>query len=152
MLTHAPTAADIPQTGRAFVMWETGGQVQGAVANNGYLDTPAFVAVGSISQFTGQGTFLTDGRVVVAHTGTDAGQPAAYDLIFDPSTHKVQDHELGPSNGQVSFVAEANGNFAASWHTADGQVIPNHSRLIIMSNWPRSTALSASGRSLASVL
>ncbi|MDB5446221.1 MAG: exsH, partial [Phenylobacterium sp.] len=122
LLSHDPTAADIPASGRAFIIWESGGQVRGAVANNGYLDSPTVLAAGSISQFSGAGTFLTDGRVVVAHTGTDAGQPAAYDLILDPATHTIQDHELGPSNGQVSFVPLANGNFGASWHTASGQI------------------------------
>jgi len=43
-------------------------------------------------------------------------------MIFDPSTKSVTSHELGPSNGQVKFVALDDGNFAASWHTASGQI------------------------------
>jgi beta-glucanase (GH16 family) len=122
LLTHEPTAADIPASGRAFVVWEAGGQVRGAVSNDGYLDTPTTLAAGSVSQFTGEGTFLTDGRVVLAHTGDDAGQTAVFSMIFDPSTHTVQDHELGVGSGQASIVALDDGNFAASWHTADGAI------------------------------
>jgi len=122
VLTHDLTTADVPQAGRAFLIWQTGGQVQAAVANDGYVDTPTVLMAGGASTFSGAGTFLTDGRVVVSYMGTDAGQPAAYALIFDPATHKAVSHELGPSNGQVKFVALDDGNFAASWHTASGQI------------------------------
>ena len=122
VLSHDPTAADVPQTGRAFLVWQSGGQVRAAEANHGYLDTPTVLMAGGVAGFTGAGTFLTDGRVVVSYMGTDAGQPAAYALIFDPATHKVETHELGPSSGQVSFVALDDGNFAASWHTSAGAI------------------------------
>jgi beta-glucanase (GH16 family)/Ca2+-binding RTX toxin-like protein len=122
LVGHDPTAADIPQSGRAFVVWESGGQVRAAEANNGYLDAPTTLMTGGISQFTGAGTFLTDGRVVVSYMGTDAGQPAAFALLYDPATHAFSTHELGPSNGQVSFTALDDGDFAASWRTSDGHV------------------------------
>jgi beta-glucanase (GH16 family) len=123
VVDHVPAAADIPQTGRAFVIWETAGQERAAVANNGYLDdTYTVLSAGQFSAYSTHGTFLTDGRVVTSFMGVNDGQPTAFALLFDPATRTYTVHELGPSNGDVSFVALEDGNFAASWHTADGHV------------------------------
>jgi beta-glucanase (GH16 family) len=121
VLSHEPTAADLG-SGRALVIWDSAGQVRAAVSNNGQLDAYTVVMAGSASQFTGAGTFLTNGTAVAAFNGSDQGQQAAWALLFNPATHTFTTHELGPSNGQVAFTAMSGGDFAASWHTPSGGV------------------------------
>ena len=122
VLDHTPTAADIP-SGRAFLIWQSSGQVRAAVANNGQLDPYTILSAGGSSAFSGAGTFLTDGRVVTSYMGTDnQGHASAWAVLFDPSTRTFMQHELGPSSGQVKFTPLDNGGFAASWHTPTGGV------------------------------
>jgi beta-glucanase (GH16 family) len=123
-LAHPATAADAPAHGRAFLIWEDGGQVRGAESNDGALSQPTALMPGSLSQFTGAGAFLTDGRVVLAYMGQDQGQPAAYALIFNPATDTYTQHELGPvsGDGQVKFIPTAHGDFVATWHDAAGAI------------------------------
>ena len=89
---------------------------------DGHLDNFTVLMAGGSGQFTGAGTFLTNGKVVVGYMGTDQGQPAAWAVLFDPATHTFTTHELGPASGQISFTALANGDLAASWHTASGGI------------------------------
>ena len=123
-VSHPATAADAPAQGRAFLIWEDGGQVRGAESNDGALAAPTTLTAGNLSQFTGTGTFLSDGRVVLEEMGQDQGQPAAYALIFNPATDTFTQHELGPvsGTGQVHFIPTAHGDFVATWHDASGHV------------------------------
>ena len=121
VLDHDPAASELP-AGRAFVVWQSSGQVRAAQAINGQLDPYTILMAGGSGQFTGAGTFLTDGRVVVGYRGADNGQPAAWALLFDPATRTFVQHELGPGGGQIAFTPMAGGDFAASWSDPGGGI------------------------------
>ncbi|WP_309090934.1 family 16 glycosylhydrolase [Phenylobacterium sp.] len=103
---------------KTFVVWEDAGAVFGAVWNgSGYGQTVALMA-GSSGQFSGTGTWLTTGKVVVGYrVGGEA-----WALVFDPVKNTVVKHELGAATGDLRFVATGSGGFAASWDAPDGTV------------------------------
>ncbi len=104
---------------KTFVVWEDAGAVFGAVWNgSGYGQTTTLMA-GSVGQFSGTGTWLTTGKVVVGYrVGGDA-----WALVFDPAKNSLVKHELGPATGDLRFVATQSGGFAASWDAPDGTVV-----------------------------
>ncbi len=107
--------------GKSFVIWEDAGAVFGAASNNGALAPATTLMAGSINQFTGTGTWLTNGKVVFAYYMPDGGGRAAWAMVFDPAKQTFTRQELGPAAGDVRFVATAFGGFAASWDAPDGR-------------------------------
>jgi len=110
-----------PPPGKSFVIWEDAGAVFGAVAQNGALGPATALMAGSVSQFTGTGTWLTTGKVAFAYFMPDGASRAAWAMVFDPAKGTFTRQELGPAVGDVRFAATAMGGFAASWDTADGR-------------------------------
>ncbi|HEY8571475.1 Calx-beta domain-containing protein [Phenylobacterium sp.] len=105
---------------KTFVIYEQGGAVFGAVSNGGVLGPATPLMAGSSSVFTGSGTWLTDGRVVVGYMNPAITGQSAWAMIFDPSKGTFTKHQLGNSTGDIDFVAMPRGNFAASWDATDG--------------------------------
>ncbi len=110
--------------GKTMMIWEDSGAVFGAVAEGGATGAPTVLMAGSVSQFMGSGTWLSNGKVVFGYFQPNAaGGRDAWDMVFDPAKLTFVRQDLGPANGPVTFVATANGGFAASWHAPDGQVM-----------------------------
>jgi len=112
--------------GRTMLIWEDAGAVFGAVSDGTTLATPTVLMAGSISQFSGAGTWLSNGKVVFSYLKPDgAGGHDLWDMVFDPAKQSFVRQELGPAgaNPQASFVATAFGGFAVSWHAPDGSVM-----------------------------
>lgn len=110
-------------TQETFVVWEDAGAVFGAVATGGVFAQSTVLMAGSSATFTGAGTWLTDGKVVLGYMMPDGAAKAAWAMVFDPAKLTFERHELGPATGDLRFVATANGGFAASWDTAPGAVM-----------------------------
>ncbi|WP_395671341.1 family 16 glycosylhydrolase [Phenylobacterium sp.] len=109
--------------GKSFVIWEDAGAVFGAAANNGAIGAATTLMAGSVSQFTGTGTWLTTGKVVFAYYMPDGAGRAAWAMVFDPARQTFTRQELGPVSGDVRFVATEYGGFAASWDAPDGRTM-----------------------------
>jgi Ca2+-binding RTX toxin-like protein len=107
--------------GKAFVIWEDAGAVFGTVSNNGVLGQATTLMAGSVSQFTGSGTWLSSGKVVFGYMKPDGAGQAAWAMVFDPVKLTFTRQELGPATGDVRFVATDFGGFAASWDAPDGR-------------------------------
>ncbi|HEX2801221.1 MAG TPA: family 16 glycosylhydrolase, partial [Phenylobacterium sp.] len=126
---HIQLSAAHPTTlppGQTMMIWEDSGAVFGAVSDGVTLATPTVLMAGAISQFTGAGTWLTDGKVVFAYTKANAsGGQDLWDMVFDPAKKTFVRQDLGPAAGQpqASFVATGHGGFAVSWHAPDGHVV-----------------------------
>jgi beta-glucanase (GH16 family)/Ca2+-binding RTX toxin-like protein len=109
--------------GKTFVIWEDSGAVFGAVSDGTKLDTPTPLMAGTASQFTGTGTWLTTGKIVFGYLMPDGAGKAAWAMVFDPVKHSFTRQELGPSTGDIDFVATQSGGFAASWDAPDGSTM-----------------------------
>jgi Ca2+-binding RTX toxin-like protein len=109
--------------GKTFVIWEDAGAVFGAVSDGHALATPTVLMAGSTSQFTGTGTWLTNGKVAFAYMMPDGAGKAAWAMVFDPVKLTFTRQELGPSVGDVDFVATKFGGFAVSWDAPDGHTM-----------------------------
>lgn len=117
ILPSKPTAAPAGQT---FVIWEDAGAVFGAPANNGILGPSTTLMAGSVSAFTGTGTWLTTGKLVFGYYKTEGAVRTAWAMVFDPAKLSFTRHELGTATGDVRFVATPGGGFVASWDAAGG--------------------------------
>jgi beta-glucanase (GH16 family) len=109
--------------GKTFVIWEDAGAVFGAVSNGQSLATPTVLMAGSASQFTGTGTWLTNGKVAFGYMMPDGAGKAAWSMVFDPVKLTFTRQELGPSVGDIDFVATKAGGFAVSWDGLDGRAM-----------------------------
>jgi beta-glucanase (GH16 family) len=110
--------------GETFMIWEDAGAVFGAVSNGSSLATPTTLMAGTASQFSGAGTWLTDGKVAFSYMQANgAGGQDAWAMVFDPQHLSFTREDLGASAGGVTFVATENGGFAVSWHAPDGTVM-----------------------------
>jgi beta-glucanase (GH16 family) len=109
--------------GKGFVIWEDAGAVFGSVSNNGVLGTPTTLMAGSVSQFTGTGTWLSSGKLVFGYYMPDGAGRSAWAMVFDPVKLTFTRQELGPAAGDVRFVATDFGGFAASWDAPDGHTL-----------------------------
>ena len=121
--TDQPTS--LP-AGKTFMIWEHSGAVFGAVSDGSTLAPATTLMAGSISQFTGAGTWLTNGKVVFAYYMPNAtGGHDLWDMVFDPAKKTFVREDLGAaaSDAHVSFVAVDVGGFAVSWHAPDGSVV-----------------------------
>ena len=123
-LSSAPPTTLPP--GQTMMIWEDAGAVFGAVSDGSNLAPPTALMAGSISQFTGAGTWLTSGKVVFAYLqpGSDGGQHL-WDIVFDPVRKTFVRQDLGAASAtpDATFVATGHGGFAVSWHTPDGTVV-----------------------------
>lgn len=109
--------------GQTFIIWEDAGAVFGAASNGTTLASATALMAGDARVFTGAGTWLSDGKVVIGYMKPDAaGGQSAWAMVFDPATRTFTRHELGASTGDIDFVATAKGGFAASWDGPDGHV------------------------------
>lgn len=109
--------------GKTFVIWEDAGAVFGAVSDGSTLAKATVLKAGSAGEFTGAGTWLTDGKLVFGYMAPDGAGKAAWAMVFDPVKLTFTRQELGPATGDVRFVATAFGGFAASWDAPDGSVM-----------------------------
>ena len=112
--------------GQTFMIWEDAGAVFGAVSDGANLGASTVLMAGSITQFTGAGTWLSDGKVVFSYLqpSTGGGQHL-WDMVFDPVRKTFVREDLGASSNapNASFVATGHGGFAVSWHAPDGMVM-----------------------------
>jgi Ca2+-binding RTX toxin-like protein len=123
-LSSAPPA--ILPAGQTMMIWEDSGAVFGATSDGVTLSTPTALMAGTISQFTGAGTWLTDGKVVFAYEQANAaGGQDLWDDVFNPATKTFVRQDLGATavNAHATFVATAHGGFAVSWDGPDGAVV-----------------------------
>ena len=108
------------------MIWEDAGAVFGAVSNGSSLGASVPLLAGTASQFTGAGTWLSDGKVVFAYYMPNAsGGHDLWDMVFDPVRKTFVRQDLGPAagNAEAHFVATSFGGFAVSWHAPDGHVV-----------------------------
>jgi beta-glucanase (GH16 family) len=108
--------------GKTFVIWEDAGAVFGAVSDGTTLGKSTVLMAGTAGQFTGSGTWLTDGKVAFGYMMPDGAGKAAWAMVFDPVKFTFTRQELGPATGDLRFVATSFGGFAASWDGPDGAV------------------------------
>ncbi|MDB5466928.1 MAG: exsH [Phenylobacterium sp.] len=108
--------------GKTFVIWEDSGAVFGAVSDGATLGKATALMAGTASQFTGAGTWLSDGKVAFSYLMPSASGHDAWAMVFDPVKLTFTRQDLGPATGEVHFVATAVGGFAVSWHAPDGTV------------------------------
>jgi Ca2+-binding RTX toxin-like protein len=101
--------------GKAFVIWEDAGAVFGAVSSNGVIGQPTTLMAGSVSQFTGTGTWLSSGKVVFGYTQPEGAGRAAWAMVFDPEKLTFTRQELGPATGDVRFVAPGGQTMARAY-------------------------------------
>ncbi len=123
LLASAPTT---PPSGKAMLIWEDAGAIYGAVSSGGVLATPTVLMAGAISQFTGSGAWLTDGKVVFSYVmPNSAGGHDLWDMVFDPAKGTFVRQDLGATaaDPHAVFVATEIGGFAVSWHAPDGTVV-----------------------------
>jgi beta-glucanase (GH16 family) len=109
-----------PPPGKTFVIWEEAGAVFGAVSDGAAIGKATALMAGSVSQFTGTGTWLTTGKVAFGYYMPDGAGKAAWAIVFDPVKFTFTRQELGPATGDVRFVATQFGGFAASWDAPGG--------------------------------
>ena len=105
-LSSAPPTS-LP-AGETMMVWEHSGAVFGAVSDGVTLATPTALMAGTISQFTGAGTWLTGGKVVVAYEqANSAGGQDLWDMVFDPAKLTFVRQDLGAADAQshATFVA-----------------------------------------------
>ncbi|WP_310541734.1 type I secretion C-terminal target domain-containing protein [Phenylobacterium sp.] len=127
--SHIQLSLSPPTTlppGQTMMIWEDAGAVFGAVSDGSNLAMPTALMAGSISQFTGAGTWLTSGKVVFAYlqSSSDGGQHL-WDIVFDPVRKTFVRQDLGAASAtpDATFIATGHGGFAVSWHTPDGMVV-----------------------------
>ena len=126
---HIQLSAAHPTTlppGQTMMIWEDSGAVFGAVSDGVTLAPATVLMAGTITQLTGAGVWLTDGKVVFAYEQSNAtGGKDLWDMVFDPVKKTFVREDLGPTNpdSHATFVATAHGGFAVSWHAPDGHVV-----------------------------
>jgi hypothetical protein len=114
-----------PPPGRTFMIWEDSGAVFGAASDGTTTTQPTGLLAGTASQFTGAGTWLTDGKVAFSYYAANAaGGKDLWDIVFDPAHNTFTRQDLGAASGSgpVNFVATTSGGFAVSWHAPNGTV------------------------------
>ena len=126
---HIQVSASHPTAlppGKTFMIWEDAGAVFGAVSDGTALAASTPLLAGTASQFTGAGTWLSDGKVVFSYDMPNAaGGHDLWDMVFDTVKKSFVRQNLGPAAAiaDAHFVATAFGGFAVSWHAPDGGVV-----------------------------
>jgi beta-glucanase (GH16 family) len=109
--------------GKTFVIWEDSGAVFGAVSDGATLAPATALMAGTAKQFTGDGAWLTDGKVAFSYLQANAaGGTDAWAMVFDPAKNTFTRQDLGAATGNLHFVATYAGGFVVSWHAPDGTI------------------------------